>query len=497
MQNNVETNAREAPTEVIDPSALPSCRPAVACLSRWLLVAALQAAEALVVATSSFIWLNDIITEGGGRAGLYELLRFALAVALVVHFALRSLGAYDFAGILNVWRSSTTAAAAWMFSTTPVLLCSIKLEPLDGLWQKSFMDWLTGGAFIMIVRLGAGYSGAVLLLARRLNHNVAIVGTGSEAQCCARLLQSDRSGANVVGFLELENDCTNHPSVEWHANFIARLQQLIQLHQVKDVIVATSERDRVQLPDLVRGLLCLPVCVLLWPQSIGVEAEWIASSKCKVGEIRLLPASAPPLDGWHWVIKDVQDRLLAFLLLTICSPVLLTIAVAIRLSNPGPVLFRQEREGYNGNRFVMFKFRTMYASPLETDRLILTAKHDPRIFPLGAFLRKTSLDELPQLLNVLRGDMWLVGPRPHSPLATAAGQRYSVAVKEYMARFRVKPGITGWAQVNGWRGATNTIEQIQQRVIYDLYYIEHWSVWFDFQILLQTAIKGLVDENAY
>jgi lipopolysaccharide/colanic/teichoic acid biosynthesis glycosyltransferase len=119
------------------------------------------------------------------------------------------------------------------------------------------------------------------------------------------------------------------------------------------------------------------------------------------------------------------------------------------------------------------------------------------VFPFGALLRKTSLDELPQLLNVIRGDMWLVGPRPHSPLATAAGQRYSAAVSGYMARLRVKPGITGWAQVNGWRGPTNTLEQIQQRLTHDLHYIEHLSLWFDFKILLRTVIMGFVHENAY
>jgi exopolysaccharide biosynthesis polyprenyl glycosylphosphotransferase len=230
---------------------------------------------------------------------------------------------------------------------------------------------------------------------------------------------------------------------------------------------------------------------------MGMQAEWVASSECKLGGMPLLVASAPPLDGWRWVLKDVQDRVLAFLLLVLCAPALIGIAALIRLSSPGPILFRQEREGYNGSRFVILKFRTMYFAAAEADRLVLTEKDDSRVFPVGALLRKTSLDELPQLLNVLRGDMWLVGPRPHSPLATAAGQCYSAAAKHYLARFRVKPGITGWAQVNGWRGATDTLEQIQQRVVHDLYYIEHWSVWLDFRILLQTACKGFVHQNAY
>ena len=496
-----------------DPAATFPCGPVEARVSRWRLIAALQVAEALAAAISSSKWLSDIFAgEGGGRSSLLEMLRFGVAVALVVHFVLRSLGAFDFAGLLHIWRSSLKGAAAWLLATAPLLSWSMMVQSHSGLWRSSSVDWLTGAAFIMLVRLGAGYAGGALLVARRISHNVAIVGAGAEAQSCARLLQQDPGGANVAGFIGMDNAGPSvpdiarpnitrpdiaRPDIARNAEVTAAVQKLIQSQRIRDVIVATSAADRGQLPDLVRGLLCLPVRVLLWPASIGVDPEWMASSEFKVGGMPLLLASAPPLDGWHWVLKDVQDRILAMLLVILCSPVLAAIAVAIRLSSAGPVVFRQEREGYNGNKFIMFKFRTMHAADSPTDRLVLTTKHDARVFPFGALLRKTSLDELPQLLNVLRGDMWLVGPRPHSPLAMAAGQRYSAAAKRYMARFKVKPGMTGWAQVNGWRGATDTVEQIEQRVIHDLYYIEHWSVWLDFQILLQTAIKGFVHQNAY
>ena len=481
-----------------DPAAAFPCGPVEARVSRWRLIAALQVAEALAAAISSSKWLSDIIVdEGGGRTTLFEMLRFGVAVALVVHFVLRSLGAYDFAGLLHVWRSSLKGAAAWLLATAPLLSWSMKFDSHAGPWQSSSVDWLAGAACIMLVRLGAGYAGAALLGARRISHNVAIVGAGSDARSCAQLLDRDPGGANVAGFIGMDGAGRSDADVARNAEVTAAVQKLIQSHRVRDVIVATSAADRGQLPDLVRGLLCLPVRVLLWPASIGVDPEWMASSAFKVGGMPLLLASAPPLDGWHWVLKDVQDRILAFLLVIVCSPVLAAIALAIRLSSPGPVLFHQEREGYNGNKFVMLKFRTMHVTASPTDRLVLTTKDDARVFPFGALLRKTSLDELPQLFNVLRGDMWLVGPRPHSPLATAAGQRYSAAAKRYMARFKVKPGMTGWAQVNGWRGATDTVEQIEQRVVHDLYYIEHWSVWLDFQILVQTAIKGFVHQNAY
>jgi lipopolysaccharide/colanic/teichoic acid biosynthesis glycosyltransferase len=132
-----------------------------------------------------------------------------------------------------------------------------------------------------------------------------------------------------------------------------------------------------------------------------------------------------------------------------------------------------------------------------SEEMTLTVRNDPRVFPIGALLRRTSLDELPQLLNVISGDMWLVGPRPHSPLATAAGTRYADAVSRYFSRARVKPGITGWAQVNGWRGPTETLEQISRRVEHDIYYIDNWSLWLDVRILVATACRGFVHHNAF
>jgi Undecaprenyl-phosphate glucose phosphotransferase len=497
MSNRIALDAGEAPVAVVDAPAAFSRGSVSAPISRWRLVASLQAAESLAVALSSCIWLRDLVTEGGSRASLFALISFGVALALVVHFVLRSFGAYDFRAILNAWRSSMTAATAWVLSTAPLLCWSIGLSPHGGLWRGSLQDWLLGGAFIVLIRLGAGYVGTALLLARRLSHNVAIVGNGPEARACAQALRADRSGTNVVGLIAADGNCIDWADDEACGHSVAKLQQLIRVHHIQDVIVATSAHERARLSDLIRGFSCLPVRVLLWPPSAGLAAGWVATTECKAGDMPLLVTNPPPLDGWRWLLKDVQDRTLAFLLLIFCAPVLLGLAALIPLCDRGPILFRQEREGYNGNKFVIFKFRTMRVSALKADRLVLTTKDDPRLFPLGALLRKTSLDELPQLLNVLRGDMWVIGPRPHSPLATAAGLSYSAAVKHYMARFKVKPGITGWAQVNGWRGATDTVEQIQQRVVHDLYYIDHWSVWLDFRILLQTLVRGFVHQNAY
>jgi lipopolysaccharide/colanic/teichoic acid biosynthesis glycosyltransferase len=175
---------------------------------------------------------------------------------------------------------------------------------------------------------------------------------------------------------------------------------------------------------------------------------------------------------------------------------MLLVALAIKVDSPGPVFFRQKRLGANNRPFDLLKFRSMYAEQGDPLGQQLTRAGDPRITRVGSFLRRTSIDELPQLINVLRGDMSLVGPRPHPLAANAAGISYARAISEYPIRHRVKPGITGWAQVNGWRGETTRIEQIRRRVEHDLYYIENWSLAFDLLILTRTVFIVMSRENA-
>ncbi len=173
------------------------------------------------------------------------------------------------------------------------------------------------------------------------------------------------------------------------------------------------------------------------------------------------------------------------------------VALAIKLDSKGPVLFRQKRYGFNNELIEVFKFRSMYVDQTDANAAKLVTKDDPRVTRVGRFIRKTSLDELPQLFNVLKGELSLVGPRPHALQAKAADRLYQDVVDGYFARHRVKPGITGWAQINGWRGETDTREKIQKRVEHDLYYIENWSVLFDLYILLKTPFALLRGENAY
>jgi exopolysaccharide biosynthesis polyprenyl glycosylphosphotransferase len=203
-----------------------------------------------------------------------------------------------------------------------------------------------------------------------------------------------------------------------------------------------------------------------------------------------------PLDDVATLVKRIEDVVIAGACLLLTLPLLPGIALCIKLDSRGPVLFKQKRLGANNLPFNLLKFRTMFVEQTDPLGQQLTRAGDPRITRVGKFLRMTSMDELPQLINVLRGEMSLVGPRPHALAANAAGVAYARAISDYPIRHRVKPGITGWAQVNGWRGETTTIEQIRRRVEHDLYYIENWSLTFDLLILGRTVFAVLSRANA-
>ena len=194
-----------------------------------------------------------------------------------------------------------------------------------------------------------------------------------------------------------------------------------------------------------------------------------------------------PISGWNHALKAVEDIVLGQLFVLLASPILGLIALAIKLDSPGPILFRQVRYGFNNNTIEVMKFRTMYTHMEDRAADVLTTRDDPRVTRVGRFLRKWSLDELPQLFNVLRGEMSIVGPRPHGLAAKAAGRRYEEVTEHYAARHKVKPGITGWAQVNGWRGETDTVDKIKKRVEYDLDYIDNWSIWLDLYVIAKTV----------
>ncbi|MCC4264583.1 undecaprenyl-phosphate glucose phosphotransferase [Oceanimonas baumannii] len=204
--------------------------------------------------------------------------------------------------------------------------------------------------------------------------------------------------------------------------------------------------------------------------------------------------SVTPMKGLAHFLKRLEDIVLGMIISMLVLPVCLLIAVSIKLSSPGPVLFKQYRTGVNGKVFKVYKFRSMVVHQERTGEVTQACRRDSRFTPIGAFLRRTSLDELPQFYNVLQGRMSIVGPRPH---ALAHNEYYKDLVESYMRRHKVKPGITGWAQVHGFRGETDTIEKMEGRVEHDLWYIDNWSLWLDLRIIFWTIFKGFINKNAY
>jgi putative colanic acid biosynthesis UDP-glucose lipid carrier transferase len=270
------------------------------------------------------------------------------------------------------------------------------------------------------------------------------------------------------------------------------LVALARTTKVDSVIVALPWKPADRLRQALSRLQTVAVDVRLCPEAFELDLP-PRGYTALAGE-SLLNVYQRPLPGWSLLIKELEDKILGSILTVLALPVMAIIALAIRLDSPGPVLFRQKRFGFNNDEITIYKFRTMYVGGAADPKVTQARRGDPRVTRVGRLLRRASLDELPQLFNVLRGDMSLVGPRPH---AVAHNEHYAKIIDGYLARHRVKPGITGWAQINGLRGATETPELMRQRVAHDLHYIDNWSLYFDLRILAHTVLFSLVDRNAY
>jgi Undecaprenyl-phosphate glucose phosphotransferase len=333
----------------------------------------------------------------------------------------------------------------------------------------------------------------------RLTRTVAIVGGGRHgAKLMQTLTASNPPGIEVLGYFDDRRDRIDPAMAQQGCERLGTVEELMRfsrIERIDQIIVALPWSAEYRMLDILNKLKSLPINIQLAPDMVGFHVTHSAYST--MGGVPLLHVFQRPLADWHLVIKEIEDRFLAAVLLLFLAPLLLFLAILVKLDSSGPVFFRQQRYGFNNRLFGVLKFRTMFHHLRDDAAQTLATRNDPRVTRLGAFLRKSSLDELPQLFNVLLGDMSIVGPRPHATSAKAADRLYEEVVAEYAARHRVKPGITGWAQVNGWRGETDTYEKIRKRVEYDLYYIENWSLALDIKILVLTAIALFKTENAY
>ncbi len=266
-----------------------------------------------------------------------------------------------------------------------------------------------------------------------------------------------------------------------------------QDNKFDQVIVALPASENKILKKVIKELRLLPVDIQILPDLGGVDMPLVHVEQ--VGSLSVVNIEKRPISDWGVFVKNAADYFIGFIALIVFMPIMAMIAIAIKLDSPGKIFYRQKRHGFNHQIINVLKFRTMRDVDSEIEGEVQQAsRHDKRITRVGAFLRKTSLDELPQIINVLRGEMSLVGPRPH---AIEHNSYYGKLVENYANRHRVKPGITGWAQVNGLRGGTEDKRLMEERVKYDLEYIEKWSIWFDIKILFMTPIYGFINKNAY
>jgi Undecaprenyl-phosphate glucose phosphotransferase len=355
-------------------------------------------------------------------------------------------------------------------------------------------QYAVGIASCIALRMLGGYL-ASIGLKRRLfaGRRAMILGEASSVHSVARRLASSDSGLSVVCTAILPSTCEQHPSISTRTNGAPDAGQIvnaIRSHNIDEVIVTAAYRSP-WLKTLVEDLAVSPATVHLVPD---VSASWVHElTPARLGRLTTLKILHAPLSLRDQLAKRSMDIILSTLFIVLALPIFLIIALAIKLDSRGPVLFRQRRNGFNQDEFKILKFRTMMT--LEDGLPFRQAtRNDGRITRVGAFLRRTNLDELPQLLNVLLGHMSLVGPRPH---AIAHNGAFEKKIQLYAKRHNVKPGITGWSQINGYRGETETLAKMEKRVEYDIYYIDHWSVFFDLYIIIKTVFSKKSYSNAY
>ncbi|OZB45978.1 MAG: undecaprenyl-phosphate glucose phosphotransferase [Thiomonas sp. 13-66-29] len=321
---------------------------------------------------------------------------------------------------------------------------------------------------------------------------LAFVGANRTADRIARQLSNRMwSGLRIAGvYDDRAAKRVNLRDLSLIGNF-DRLVRDARAGRVDFVFITLPTYAEQRIDGLVRDLADSTASVFIVPDAYIFERNQV--NWCEVAGHPIISVYDTPFFGVNGLLKRIEDVVISSFILLLISPLMLAIAAAVRFTSPGPVIFKQRRYGLNGQIVEVWKFRSMTVTE-DGDTVVQATRGDSRITPVGAFLRRTSLDELPQFFNVLQGHMSIVGPRPH---AVAHNEQYRALIHGYMLRHKVKPGITGWAQINGWRGETDCVEKMQKRVEYDMQYIRNWSLVMDMRIILATIFKGFRGQNAY
>jgi putative colanic acid biosynthesis UDP-glucose lipid carrier transferase len=444
-----------------------------------LVAALLEPAIAVLTYVAVCAWLDE------------PIVRSDLVLCLLV-LALSFPGRNRFKdGLLT---AAVDVVASWISMLVILALCAYATSSF-GFFDRQVLLWWA--VITPLVQWSAVWAGRAVLRSvatRSENRRAAIViGAGPLAVKVAHALAESREqGVDFLGYFDDRTDERVHTeAAPRRLGTLKDAAPYIRDHATHEVYITLPLGSQPRIVELLEQVQGTTASVFFVPDVFGISI--IQGRLQDMNGVPVVGICETPFTGTNELVKRISDVVLASLILLLISPLLLAITIGVKLSSPGPAIFRQRRNGLDGEEIIVYKFRSMRA--MDDGQVVKQAtKGDPRITPFGAFLRRTSLDELPQFINVLQGRMSIVGPRPH---AVAHNELYRQLIKAYMVRHKVKPGITGWAQVHGHRGETDTVEKMQARVEYDLEYLRNWSLGLDLQIIARTIVVVLRGSNAY
>jgi Undecaprenyl-phosphate glucose phosphotransferase len=461
-----------------------------------VLTGSVRAADLVIIVASA---IGASMTEIGATSlgGIH-----AIVVCIALVFAMAFLQAADAYQVPTLRRGMSQfgrIAASW--TMVFVMLAVIRIttgfgsgvsQQWAGVWFLTAMAGLIGGRLV-VARLVQVWMGN-----GRLERRAVIVGGGTAAADLIHELEAQPDNdIRICGIFDDRSNDRSPPVVAGYPKLgnISALVEFARMARIDMLIVCIPLRAEKRVLELLRKLWVLPVDIRLSAHTDKVRFRNRGSSF--IGTVPFVDVVEKPITDWDMVAKRIFDIAFASAAIVALFPVMIATAIAIRMESKGPILFRQKRYGFNNEIIEVLKFRSMFHEMADPDAKTVVTKGDPRVTRVGRFIRKTSIDELPQLFNVLAGSLSLVGPRPHAVNAHTDNKTWDDVVDGYFARHKVKPGVTGWAQINGWRGEVDTPEKIEKRVECDVYYIENWSILFDLKILFLTPFRLLNTENAY
>jgi putative colanic acid biosynthesis UDP-glucose lipid carrier transferase len=473
-------------TSIRDASAEVRKRPFL--VSRHILCDLLAAYDLLAIVISGLLARYIYLSSYRGEETLIlEYASLILATSIFFQLLARQRGLYDTAKIEDFLSQiyAMIYVCAATFALTFVMLFFMKAS--DFYSRVWFVHWAV--LFLIFASVGRGiFAGQARRLARRgtLQRPIALIGEGPQFAKVREFLLNDKEHFRLANVLELP-EAGSAQVREYLQSFVEGLRT----NDVAEVLIALPASRAALMDSIVRQMQTLAADIHILPDLGNTKIPLMRLHRA--GDLTFITTVSRPIEGWGVFQKRVEDFAVALIGLALAGPAMLLIALAIKLDSKGPVIFRQRRHGYNHCVIEVLKFRTMTVLE-DGDRVAQAQKGDKRVTRVGRFLRRTSLDELPQLINVLRGDMSIVGPRPH---ALAHNSYYEDLVENYANRHRVKPGMTGWAQIHGFRGEIEHPQKMAERVRYDLEYIENWSISLDLKIIIMTPLFGFFHKNAY